>query len=135
YDAHMQAWQDAADNVDSKWAYILGTVYNDVRQHIAGILSLPDAETITFAPNTHEFVMRLLSSLPQDRPLEILTSDSEFYSFDRQIRRLAEDGLVNVKYIPSQPLDSFTTRFAKAVAEKDYDMVYVSKVFFNSGFD
>lgn len=135
YDAHMQAWQDAAENVDGKWAYILGTVYHDVRRHIARLLSLPDPETITFAPNTHEFLMRLLSCLPQDRPLEILTTDSEFYSFDRQIRRLAEEGRVNVRYIPAQPLDSFTTRFAKVAAEKDYDMVYVSKVFFNSGFD
>lgn len=134
FEAHMQAWQDAATYADDKWEYILGSVYNDVQKGIAGLLRLPSPDTIAFAPNTHEFLNRLLSALPHDRPLQILTSDSEFYSFDRQIRRLEEEGLVQVKRIPAQPLESFTTRISKAAAEKDYDMIYVSKVFFNSGF-
>lgn len=134
YDAHMQAWQDAAAYADDKWAYVFGTVYKDVQNGIAELLHLTDPASIAFAPNTHEFLVRLLSALPHDRPLQILTSDSEFHSFDRQIRRLEEEGIVTVKRIASQPLESFTTRFAKAAAEKDYDMVFVSKVFFNSGF-
>lgn len=134
YDAHMQAWLDAAQYADDKWEYIFGNIYTDVQKDIAGILNLPNPETIAFAPNTHEFLIRLLSALPQDRPLQILTSDSEFHSFDRQIRRLEEEGLVVVKRITTQPLENFTTRFATTAAEKDYDMVFVSKVFFNSGF-
>lgn len=134
FDAHIQAWQDAARYADDKWEHVLGTVYRDVQKGIAGILQLPSPETIAFAPNTHEFVIRLLSSLPQGKPLQILTSDSEFYSFDRQMKRLEEEGIVHIKRIPTQPLESFTTRLSKAAAEKDYDMIYVSMVFFNSGF-
>ena len=134
YDAHIQAWQDAAQYADDKWEYVFDTVYKDVQKGIADILRLPDPDTIAFAPNTHEFLNRLLSALPQDRPLQILSSDSEFHSFDRQMRRLEEEGAVVVKRIPSQPLANFTTRFAKAAAEKDYDMIYISQVFFNSGF-
>jgi len=134
FDAHMQAWQDAARYVDDKWAYVLGTVYRDVQKDLAALLALPSPDTIAFAPNTHEFVNRLLSCLPQERPLRILTSDSEFYSFERQMRRLEEEGLAEVKRVPAQPLENFTTRFAKAASEKDYDLVYVSMVFFNSGF-
>jgi len=134
FDAHMQAWQDAAQYADDKWEYVLGTVYRDVQKGIADMLHLPSPGTIAFAPNTHEFLNRLISALPQGRPLQILTSDSEFYSFDRQMKRLEEEGIVEIKRLPAQPLESFTTRFSKAAAEKDYDMIYVSMVFFNSGF-
>lgn len=135
FDAHVQLWQDAAQWADAKWPFIFETVIPDVKSGIASILNLPDASSICFAPNTHEFLVRLLSCLPTDRPLKILTSDSEFYSFDRQIKRLEEDGIVTVRRVPSKPLETFTTRFAAAASHHDdHDMVFVSQVFFNSGF-
>ena len=38
---------------------------------IAKLLSLPDPATIAFAPNTHDFIMRLFSALPHDRPVSV----------------------------------------------------------------
>lgn len=135
FDAHMQAWLDAAALTDKKWPHIFETVFTDVKKGIAGILNLPDSDTLCFAPNTHEFVNRIFSCLPTDRALKVITTDSEFYSFDRQLRRLEEDGIVTVKRIAAEPLTTFTTRFAKAVAEmEDADLVFVSHVFFNSGY-
>jgi selenocysteine lyase/cysteine desulfurase len=65
--------------------------------------------------------------------MRILTTDAEFYSFRRQTERLAEDGLVDITRIPTQPFDTFTQRFADAAAG-NYDMVFLSHVFFDSGY-
>jgi selenocysteine lyase/cysteine desulfurase len=93
---------------------------------------LPDPSTIAFAPNTHDFLRRLLSALPPAKSVRILTSDSEFHSFTRQIARLEEDALVAVARIPAEPFDSFGERFSSAARSGGHDLVYVSQVFFNS---
>ncbi|MBL8047834.1 MAG: aminotransferase class V-fold PLP-dependent enzyme [Chthonomonas sp.] len=130
--AQVQAWQDAASLADVKWEKVFGEVIPAVQQGIARHLNLPDPKTIVFAPNTHEFVLRLLSCLPADRPARILTTDSEFYSFRRQTQRLAEDGLVELTIIPAEPHGTFAERFV--AAGTDFDLVFFSQVFFNSGF-
>src|SRR5262249_57590362 len=78
---------------------------------VAGILGLPDPATIAFAPNTHDFVRRLISALPAGAPPRILTSDSEFHSFTRQIARLEEDRLAAVERIAAQPFASLAQPF------------------------
>ncbi|WP_298721558.1 aminotransferase class V-fold PLP-dependent enzyme [uncultured Ferrovibrio sp.] len=131
--AQMQCWEDAAKLIDGKWDHVLGNILPQAQRHIAQRLALPDEKSIVFAPNTHELLMRLLSCLPASRPLRILTSDSEFHSFTRQIARLEEDGLVQVQRIAAMPFASFSARFAEA-AKQGFDLIYVSQVFFNSGF-
>ncbi len=133
FDAQTAVWQDAALHADNKWGHIFDTIMPAVRQGLARALNLPDPNTLVFAQNTHEFVVRLLSCLPTNRLVRILTSDSEFHSFDRQIKRLEEENIVTVTRIATQPLDSFAARFTKA-AGQDHDMVFVSHVFYNSGF-
>jgi selenocysteine lyase/cysteine desulfurase len=93
---------------------------------------LPEPATIAFAPNTHDFVRRLLSALPVGAAPHILTSDSEFHSFTRQITRLEEDGLVAVERVAAEPFASFPERFASAARRGGHDLVFVSQVFFNS---
>lgn len=133
-DAHMQAWTDAALHADSKWDHVFGSLMPDVRRGLARLLHLPSADTLVFAQNTHEFVLRLLSCFPADRPVRILTTDSEFYSFDRQIKRLEEENLVTVTRIQTEPFATFHSRFCEAAAASDADMIFFSQVFFNSGF-
>lgn len=133
FDAQTAAWQDAAFHADNKWAHIFGTVMPALRQDLAQVLNLPDPGSIVFAQNTHEFVVRLLSCLPAHKPARILTTDSEFHSFDRQIKRLEEENILTVTRITTQPFDSFAARFAEA-AGQDYDMIFLSHVFYNSGF-
>jgi selenocysteine lyase/cysteine desulfurase len=133
FDAHMQAWQDAAQHWDAKWEHVFGAVIPEAQRHIAGHLHLADPAAIAFAPNTHEFVLRLFSALPTDRVPHVLTTDSEFHSFARQAARLAEAGLITLETIPTAPFDSFPARFSHAAAA-GHDMVFVSHVFFNSGF-
>jgi len=129
---HRRALEDAARLADKKWETVFGALMPRVQRGIAGILALPDPASIAVAPNTHDFVRRLLSALPAGATARILTSDSEFHSFTRQIARLEEDGLVAVERIAAEPFASFPQRFASAARRGGHDLVYVSQVFFNS---
>ncbi|MBX3252411.1 MAG: aminotransferase class V-fold PLP-dependent enzyme [Myxococcales bacterium] len=134
FDAHVKAWLDAARMADQKWDAIFSEVVPRAQGHVARRLGLSDPTTIAFAPNTHELVMRILSCLPRGRALRVLTTDAEFHSFARQASRLEEDGELEVTRIPAEPHASFTERFAEAASKPGWDLVYLSHVFFNSGY-
>ncbi|TPV95694.1 MAG: aminotransferase [Myxococcales bacterium FL481] len=131
--AHQQAWLDAAERADDKWGMILDEVLGDLRCHLAEVLDLPDPQTLAFAPNTHELLTRLVSCLDGRRLVTVLTTDAEFHSFARQCARWEEAGLIAVERVPVEPFDTFGPRFLRA-ARRHRDLVYVSQVFFNSGF-
>ena len=133
-DAMLEYWDDSARLVDDKWHYIFSEKVPQTQQLIADILQLPQPEQIVFAPNTHELVMRLLSCFDLRQPLKILTTDSEFHSFSRQVKRLSEYDNVMVEVVAVEPFASFEQRFAQAAAAQDYQLIFCSQVFFNSGF-
>ena len=132
YDAHVQAWLDAAAMMDDKWDHVLGKVIPETQELIAGVLGLAYPATLTFAPNTQDFVARIFSCL--DPPVRILTTDSEFHSFSRQSRRWEEAGLAIVDRTPAEPFATFAERFTRETAAGVHDLIYLSQVFFNSGF-
>lgn len=129
FEAQEQAWLDAALLADEKWSYVFSEVIPRAQRHVATELSLPDSSSVVFAPNTHELVLRLLSCLGE-KPT-IVTSDSEFHSFERQTRRLEEEGLAHVTRVPSEPFATFGERLV--AASKSAELVFFSHVFFNSG--
>ncbi len=133
FEAQQQAWLDAAALIDGKWEHVFGTVLPQAQAHLARRLNLPSAQTLCFAGNTHEFLMRLLSCIER-QPVRVLTTDGEFHSFARQMRRLEQAGLASVERIATEPFDSFGARFAQAAARGGHDLVYFSQCFFNSGF-
>lgn len=132
--AVLECWDDAARLADRKWEHVFGTVLPKARAHVARILDLSRPEQIAFGPHTHEFVMRILSCFDERKPLRILTTDSEFYSFARQAARLEELSRVTITRVPSEPFPTFEERFAAAAQAGEFDLVYLSHVFFNSGF-
>jgi selenocysteine lyase/cysteine desulfurase len=132
FDGHAQAWADAARLADLKWDRVFGEIVPRAQAHLARQLALPDPASIAFAPSTHELLMRLLSCLPQ--PVRVLTTDGEFHSFSRQMKRLEEDGSARVTRVPVEPYGDFTARFAQAAARGGFDLVYFSQVFYNTGF-
>lgn len=133
-DATLAYWDDSARLVDDKWQYIFGEVIPQTQQLIADVLNLPAPEQIVFSGNTHELVMRLFSCFDLSKPLKVLSTDSEFYSFQRQAKRLAEFDNVELIIVPTEPFASFTERFTTAVKAHQPDMVFCSQVFFNSGY-
>src|SRR5690606_29145979 len=94
FEAHQQAWLDAARLMDDKWDHVFGVVFPAAQVAVARVLGLPDSDTLVFAPNTHEFILRIASNLTA--PIRILTSDGEFHSFSRQIARWEEAGMADV---------------------------------------
>lgn len=132
-DAMLEYWDDSAKYVDEKWGHIFGKKIPATQALIAEVLNLTHPQQIVFAPNTHELVYRLLSCFDPRKNISILTTDSEFYSFDRQINRLLEDKLVSVDKVTTHPFDDFETRFIKQITENHYDLIFLSQVFFNSG--
>ncbi len=134
-EAQLRYWDDSAERSDEKWEHVLGTVWTEARERIARHLRLPDPATLVPAPNTHELLGRLLSCLPLERPGRILTTDGEFHSFQRQTARLEEEGIVEVLRVATQPFTSVVDRLAGAASRTPApDMVYLSQVFFDSGF-
>jgi selenocysteine lyase/cysteine desulfurase len=130
--AQLASWDDAARLLDAKWEHVLGPVWQAAQRHVARHCGLPDPSTIVFAPNTQEFVVRILSALPTHRPPRILTTDGEFHSLARQLARLEEEGLVAVTRIPSEPARDCIPRLAEA-ARGGFDLIWTSEVFFTSG--
>jgi len=133
FDAQQRAWLDAAERLDVKWERVMEEVLPRAQRHVARILSLTDPATVAFAPNTHELVVRLVSCIER-RPVRVLTTDGEFHSFERQLRRWEEAGRVVADRVRVEPFATFSRRFRERAEGAEHDLVHVSQVFFNSGF-
>ncbi len=132
YAGQMQAFEDAAHLADDKWDHIFAEVYPEAQRHVARQLSLPDPDTLVFAPNTHNLIVSLFSAC-ESHPIKLLTTDGEFHSLTRQRQRWEESGKVTADIIPVHPAETFDARFLEAARSKDYDIIFTSHVFFNSG--
>jgi selenocysteine lyase/cysteine desulfurase len=132
--AHRAYWEVSATQADRKWQATMEGVEAKARRHVARLVGAPDSAQIVFAPNLHEFCARLYSCLPLDRPARVLSSAHEFHSFTRQTRRLVEAGRVAWETVPADPWDSFPARFATRLASDNWDLVWLSHVFFDSGY-
>lgn len=130
FTAHQQAWEDAARLMDDKWDHIFGTVFPAARTEIARVVGLSDPGTLVFAPNTHEFVLRIASCL--EPGFRLLTTDAEFHSLTRQVARWEEAGTVQATRVPAEPFETFPDRLVDAYA--GHDLVFFSHVHFDSGY-
>lgn len=132
-DAMLEYWDDSARLVDSKWETIFGEKVPATQRLISNVLNLSIPKQIVFAPNTHEFAFRLLSCFDLNAPLRIVTTDSEFYSFNRQVDRISEISNVSVTKVPQFPIEDFEERMIKEIKKQQPQLVFFSHVFFNSG--
>jgi len=133
------------------WDLMFGETMPEASANVKNLLGLSssNAATVAFAHNSHELVTRFIStklerllcnkSLACEEKLVIVTSDSEFFSFTRQINRLIEGDSNNNKTrvvtVIAEPLHSFEERFVDAVAatvrsEGHVDIVYSSQISF-----
>lgn len=125
YAGQTKAWDDAARLADHKWDRVFGEVIPEAQAHIARELALPDQASIAFSPNTHDFLIRIVSALPMECP-RVLASDGEFHSFRRQSLRWAEAGRIDLTTVP---LD----RLVETAEAGQFDLIFASQVQFNSG--
>ena len=130
YVGQVAAWQDAARLADRKWGRVMDELWPTAQAHVARELNLPDPVTVAFAGNTHDFLIRIVSALPQ-RPARILSTEGEFHSFRRQSERWAETGEVVLAREPAGP-DLIERMIARAEAFRP-DLIFVSQVMFGDG--
>jgi len=128
FDAHQQAWHDAAEHVDDKWDLAFERA-DRVRAGFARLLDDSEGD-IALGANTHELVVRLLSALPLGERPRIVTTDGEFHTLRRQLDRHAEEGLEIVR-VTAEPLDTVAARLADAIDGRTA-LAAVSSVFFRS---
>ena len=135
-EAQLQEWDDAARFNDRKWEHIFETIVPSVQKHIAQILNIKDHEQIALAPNTHDLLVRLFSELLTRPRLNLTTTDSEFHSFGRQLKRWQEVyPQLAVTRVSTEKLLTDRNGFLSELADsiRQSDVVFISQVFFNSG--
>lgn len=108
----QRAWLDAAALIGDKWPRNLEEAQR-VREGFARLLG-DRPGNIALGQNTHELVIRWISALPIRQRPRVVTSDSEFRSLSRQLRRLAEEGLELV-VVPARPVETLAERLAGAL--------------------
>lgn len=131
-DVALQGQQDAfdaaAELVDDKWHKAFEKT-NELRAWLREFYD--DANGYySCAPNTHDLIIKWLSALPLTQKPRIITTDAEFYSLFRQLRRLREENIEIVE-IPHLPLEGFAQRLEKA-CNKHTAAVMISRVYFQS---
>jgi selenocysteine lyase/cysteine desulfurase len=132
-DAQNQYIEDAFRWADEKWSRAIAPIEQKCKELLAQHLQLSDSRQICFAPNVHTLFFRLISCFDLTKPLNILSTDSEFYSFSRQALRLSEYDNINIDQVATLPFQNLKSTFINQLNSKAYDMVYISQVFFNSG--
>ncbi|WP_020666764.1 hypothetical protein [Amycolatopsis nigrescens] len=124
----LEAFADAASQVDEKWTAAFAKA-DELRAGVRLLLADPAAE-IAFGTSTHELVIRLLSALDLAARPRLVTTDGEFHTLRRQLRRLAEAGIELVR-VPAEPVDTLAARLA-AEADDRTAAVLVSRVLFET---
>ena len=109
FDGQVEAWLDAARLADRKWDKVMGEVWPEAQAHVAGELGTGSPESVVFAPNTHDLLVRLWGAAPRraSGPLRVLTSSGEFHSARRQFSRWAENGDIQLDVVAVDPFADF----------------------------
>src|SRR6267378_220939 len=108
FEGQVEAWNDAAELVDEKWARAEGKA-DRVRRGYAELLG-DRTGSIALGHNTHELILRFLSALPLRKRPRLVTTDGEFHTIRRQLDRLAEDGQLEIVKVSATPADAIAER-------------------------
>ena len=129
YDGMKKSWADATLYADEKWGKALEKA-DAVRQGFSRLLD-DEQGYIALGSNTHELVVRFLSSLDLRKRPKIVTTSGEFHSIRRQLARLSEEG-VEVARADSYPVEDVADKII-ALIDSRTAAVLVSSVFFETG--
>jgi kynureninase len=127
-EGQVEAFEDAARDVDEKWERAFAKA-DEVRAGYRALLADPGGE-IALGTSTHELVLRFLSAIELRARPRLVSTDGEFHTLRRQLGRLDEAG-VDVVRLPAEPADTLAERLADAVDERTA-AVLVSAVLFET---
>lgn len=136
-----QAWPDAAfdgldeyaeivaKEVDKKWE--TGFEKTEIlRTYLRNYYDDPDGRYCR-EQNTHVLMVSWLSSLDLKNKPRIITTQGEFHSMYRQLRRLEESG-IEVIYLPHQNDDQLFDTFQKELKKDQTAAVMLSRIYFET---
>ena len=129
YEGVKKSWEDASLYADEKWEKALEKAAM-VRQGFANLLD-DEQGYIALGSNTHELVVRFLSSLDLKKRPKIITTSGEFHSIRRQLARLSEEGIEVVR-ADSYPVEDVAEKIIAQIDSRTA-AVLVSSVFFETG--
>jgi selenocysteine lyase/cysteine desulfurase len=135
-EAVLRCWDDSARLVDDKWEKWFTQDIPKAQSHISKLLNFDRSSDIAFGSNAHGFVNRIYSCLDSKKKKRILTTDSEFLSFERQLKRWCEDEDLEVdriKVSTKKEYLTFQTQAENFLRKNHYDMIYISSGFYNTG--
>jgi len=133
-DGIHQYWNDSTGLIDDKWEKIFEEIIPKAQSIVVEMLDLDSSKQVVFGNNTHELIYRFLSSF-EFHELKILTTDSEFYSLDRQLRRLKEDNIqVDSISITDGNSSVIKEQILQKVKEFKPNILIFSQCFFNNGY-
>jgi selenocysteine lyase/cysteine desulfurase len=127
-DGLIEAFDVAATHVDEKWPQAFARL-EVLQRHLRSAYDDPDG-SYTPAASTFDLVVRWLSALDVLARPRIVTTDAEYHSVARLLRRLEEEGLEVVR-VAGSPADSVTERIAAAL-DRPTAAVIVSRVQYRS---
>jgi selenocysteine lyase/cysteine desulfurase len=134
FEGQTQAWNDAARLADLKWDRVMDEVWPEAQANVARELGTGRPDAIVFSPNTHDFLIRLVTAAPRkSSQLRVLTTDGEFHSARRQFARWAEEGWIRLEKVAAEPFDNLSNRFMERARSGEHDFILVSQVLFGSG--
>src|SRR6476620_3484002 len=118
FEGQVECWEDAARLADRKWDRIMDEVWPEAQANVASELGTGMPDAVVFAPNTHDFIIRLFAASTHDQGIvRILTTDGEFHSARRQFARWEETGTAAITRVAAEPFDSLSDRFLQAAQD------------------
>lgn len=127
-DGLQEAFDVAASQVDNKW----GTAFEKIetlRNYLRNFYDDPNG-FYCLGQNTHQLLVSWLSSFDLQQKPKIITTDSEFHSMARQLKRLKEEGL---QVITVEGHADNIVQQIEGQLDDEVSAVMLSRVYFNSG--
>ena len=132
--ATKQYWLDSSKLLDKKWDYIFSEVYPQAQKNISKLLNVSRYEDVFFASNTHDILIKIFSALGLGKKkLKVLSTNGEFHSFSRQAKSWIKEGFIEVDFIEINTDYSHENQILNHLQDKQYDIVFISHVFFQTG--
>ncbi len=124
----LEAFEVAASDVDNKWEVAFEKV-EQLRSYLRNFYDDPNG-MYCLGENTHHLLVSWLSSFDLQNKPKIITTDSEFHSMSRQLKRLKEEGLEIVTV--EGHADNIVEQIANQIDDR-VSALMLSRVYFNSG--
>ena len=122
----LQSYLDAATFVDDKWERAFQKA-DEVRNGFAKLIN-DSSNNFAISSNTHELLIRFLSSLDLANKNKIITTDGEFHTVRRQLDVL-NNKLINLVKVSRANISNLSEQIAEQIDNKT-SAVIISKVMF-----